>query len=108
MRYSGFNHQEQVIVSKLRIGHSRLNSTLFMLGKHLTGYCSLCEEMETVEHVLMSCRKFIREKGVMFAGLRKLGPVELRFTDVLESGVTMNGRQYLLAFLRGTGLLRKL
>ena len=75
-----------------------------MLGKHPTGHCSLCEEMETVEHVLMSCR----ERGVMFAGLRKLGPVELRFTDVLESGVTMNGRQYLLAFLRGTGLLRKL
>ena len=56
----------------------------------------------------MSCRKFIREKGVMFAGLRKLGPVELRFTDILESGVTMNGRKYLFAFLRGTGLLRKI
>ena len=90
------------------IGYSRLHSTLFILGKHLTGRCSLCEEMETVEHVLMSCSEYIRERGVMFAGLRKLGLVELRFTDVLESGVTMNGKQYLFAFLKGTGLFRKL
>ena len=79
-----------------------------MLGKHPTGHCSFCEVMETVEHVLMSCRKYIREREVMFAGLRKLGVFECRITDVLESGVIMNGRKYLFAFLKGTGLFRKL
>ena len=107
MSYSGFNRQDQVIVSRLRIGHSRLNGTLFILGKHPTGQCNVCEVMETVEHVLLSCRKYSRERGVMFAGLRKLGLGEIKITDVLESGVIMTGRKYLFAFLKDTGVFRK-
>jgi len=46
-------HKEEVIFSRRRIGHTFLNSTLFILGKHQSGLCS-CQEPETVQHLLIS------------------------------------------------------
>ena len=62
----GIRHKEDVIISRMRIGHTFLNSTLFyfimfFLGKHQSGLCS-CQEPETVQHVLMSCRKYDRQR----------------------------------------------
>ena len=47
--------KEEVIIARLRIGHTFLNSTLFLLGKPQNGLCS-CQELETVHHVVMSCK----------------------------------------------------
>ena len=48
----GDNRAEQVVMSRIRIGHSKLNNTLNIIGTHPTGQCS-CGEMETVEHVIV-------------------------------------------------------
>lgn len=39
------------IMSRVRFGHTGLNSTLFRMAKHESGECS-CGELETVEHFL--------------------------------------------------------
>jgi len=51
---------EQVIMSRIRIGHRKLNNTLKIMGKHPTGQCS-CGERETVEHVMIACPRYGRE-----------------------------------------------
>ncbi len=46
----------QVIFTHLRTGHSNLNHTLHIIGKHNTGLCDVCLIEETVEHVLKKCK----------------------------------------------------
>ena len=51
--------KEVVASSRLRLGHTRLNSTLIIIIKKTqTDKCDVCKCKETVEHVLLSCRKF--------------------------------------------------
>lgn len=45
-----------------KMGHSRLNNTLNVIGKHPTEKCDYCQEKETVEHVLIQCRRYQRER----------------------------------------------
>ncbi len=40
------------MISRLRMGHTGLNSTLALMGKHENGMCDECDVSETVEHVL--------------------------------------------------------
>lgn len=47
------------------IGNSKLNSTLFIIGKHLSGRCSHCGER--VEHILITCRNYEEERRMMTA-----------------------------------------
>lgn len=64
-RNRGTKRKEQVIMSRLRIGHSHLNGTLLITGKHPTGICEQCQEAETVEHILITFRKFTQERQEM-------------------------------------------
>lgn len=49
---NGRNRKEEVIMTRMRLGHSRLNASLFIIGVHETGLCENCGEKETVEHVI--------------------------------------------------------
>lgn len=51
------SRREQVILTHLRTGHLNLNHTL-----HNTGLCEVCLIVETVEHVMMVCNVYEREK----------------------------------------------
>lgn len=42
----------QNIFTRLRVGHSQLNKSLILKGKHPTGNYDYCQETETVQHVL--------------------------------------------------------
>ena len=53
IRYSGQRKDEQILI-RLRLGHSALNKTMNLIGKHPTGLCEGCQVEETVEHVLMN------------------------------------------------------
>ncbi len=49
VRNSYGNRKEDIIISRLRIGHSNLNKSLQMIGKHDSGQCNKCGLPETVE-----------------------------------------------------------
>lgn len=53
--------RDDTVISRLRIGHSSLKS-LQMTGKHESGQCHHCGLPETVEHVLIHCRAYERER----------------------------------------------
>ncbi len=49
---SDFKRRE-VIIARLRLGHSSLNGNLHEIRKHPSGLCGFCGEIETVEHILL-------------------------------------------------------
>jgi len=52
------NRREETTMNRLRTGHSKLNSTLRIMGKHPTGFCEDCQTPEKVEHAIVNCRKY--------------------------------------------------
>lgn len=46
MRSAGRNRREERVISRLRVGHTGLNKTLCIIGKHNTGKCDYCGEMK--------------------------------------------------------------
>lgn len=46
----------------MRFGHTGLNSTLLLIGKHNSGKCGYCGEEETLAHVGLQCWKYKVER----------------------------------------------
>jgi len=61
-RVTGRKRREGIIFTRLRIGHCGLNKYLHIVGKHISGRCEFCENIETVEHVIFECQKYERER----------------------------------------------
>ena len=59
---SYINRQEEVWFYRMRIGHTALNINLFIMKKHASGNCEVCGVREDVEHVLLSCERFYRQR----------------------------------------------
>lgn len=69
----GNNRREQVIMTRLRLGHCGLASSLHVIGKHQNGLCENCKRKETVVHVLMECSKYTVQRRVLFSRILELG-----------------------------------
>ena len=54
----GRNQREEIILTRLRIGHTGLKHTLSKIRKHPTGLCSQCTQPETVQHILLEGSKY--------------------------------------------------
>lgn len=61
-RENNRNKKEEDIISRMRFGHTGLNSTLKIIGKHENGMCEVCNISETIEHVIINCDRY-KEKG---------------------------------------------
>lgn len=72
------------IISRMRMGHTGLNSTLFIIGKHNTGMCECGKDRETVEHIVCRCEKYIRNRKIS----RKL---KMKDTEMLNLRSLFNG-----------------
>ena len=59
------------------MGHIRLNKTLNVIGKYPTGKCDYCLESETVEHVLLPCGPYQREREMLRSSMREKGIQEI-------------------------------
>jgi len=92
------------MITRLRIGHSKLNGTLCILGKHPTGLCDECQEEETVSHIFMSCRKFTQERQELKHNLQEIVIGQYNVKNILEYGKSERGKKYLFYFIKRTGL----
>ncbi|KXJ82643.1 hypothetical protein RP20_CCG011652 [Aedes albopictus] len=86
------NWREQVILSRLRTGHSRISHN-FSGGSTFRKICDTCNILNTVEHVLCECPKleYLRTS-------HQLGSI----TDVLQNHETSEAK--LITFLKEAGL----
>lgn len=103
-RVQGGSRRDEVVMTRLRLGHCALNGTLRVIGKHGTGLCEVCqEEEETVEHVLLRCEGYSTERDVLRDGLERRGVKEFSVRNILGCGSRGQVGE-LLVFLKGTGL----
>lgn len=106
----GRNRKEEVILLRLRLGHTRLNSSLALVGRHDNGLCEYCSVKETVEHVLVHCRKYRQERSQLVQYLVSKGQEEMDLGYMLGIEVNRDGLGYreLMQFLESTGLSRRI
>lgn len=97
--------REEAIITRLRIGHTGLNKTLNMIGKHQTGKCECCGELESVEHVLLLCAAYEEERKKIKEAAKQ-ARVCFSLESILNESSKMYGR--VLVFLRETGLERRI
>ena len=89
------SRREQVVISRLRIGHTRLTHT-FILKQEPQTQCLTCQITCTVKHILIECKAFdvIRKRFFKVTSLTELFE-NIKIDDVLS-------------FLRETGLYEKI
>ncbi len=86
IRLGGGHRREEPVMTRLRLGHGALNKSLKMIGKHETGLCEWCQEEESVEHIIIRCRRYEVQRVIMRNNLRELGVQELTLKGVLSTG----------------------
>ena len=89
------SRREQVVISRLRIGHTRLTYS-FVLKQEPQPQCLTCQTTCTVKHILIECRTF----AVIWKRFFKVD----NLTDLFEN-VKIND---ILSFLRETELYQKI
>lgn len=102
------NRREETIVTRLRIGHNKLNSTLHIMGKHPTGFCDQCQIPETVEHVLINCSKYGLQRVDMIKDMGKIGLTGRGVKSIMDCSRSEQGVKYLIRFLTKTGLMTRI
>ena len=89
------SRREQVVISRLRIGHTRLTHS-FVLKQEPQPQCLTCQTTSTVNHILIECRTF--------AVIRKRFFKVNNLTDLFEN-VKIDD---ILSFLKETELYQKI
>ncbi|XP_057691989.1 uncharacterized protein LOC130915851 [Corythoichthys intestinalis] len=105
-RRLGRSRREEVVLSRMRIGHTGLNDSLHRIGKHKDGKCKHCGERETVEHILMVCGKYGEQRD-RFRMVLHQAEETFGMGNVLQMK-RANIQKGLIKFLRDTGLLDRI
>uniref|UniRef100_A0A3B5LBM3 Dynamin-binding protein n=1 Tax=Xiphophorus couchianus TaxID=32473 RepID=A0A3B5LBM3_9TELE len=100
-RFRGINRMEKITISRIITGKSFLKGTLFKMGKFLTGLCNWYNTKETMQHVFISCRKYVNQRLLSIEiGFNR----ELKFEDVVAQLNSNKGKGMFFVFLN-TGVL---
>lgn len=102
------SRRDDTIISRIRIGHTRLNYYLHMLGKSETDGCIHCGVAETVEHVLVQCQAYNEERAQLVEDLKEL-KVQLAIKDLFQSAqIQPKVYTILFKYLRDTRLINRI
>ncbi|KAM3606960.1 uncharacterized protein V6R79_000107 [Siganus canaliculatus] len=97
--------RDDIVLTRIRLGHCGLASGLRVVGKHPDGLCQ-CGSPETVQHVILSCSKYARERRQLFIELSELGLSRFSLKSMFgaEQSDTESVGKAVLRFLRSSGL----
>ena len=105
------NRREEIIMTRLRVGHTYLNDTLHLIGKKSNNKSEGCGEKENVEHVLMNCRTYESERENLKRIVGRTGK-EWSLKGILgNEGNIMDiyrVRKALFTFLKNTRLINRI
>ena len=59
------------MIYRLRLGHVGVNQYLYRFNMSNTENCSYCQESETIEHLLVACRKYQEQRRKLKERLKK-------------------------------------
>lgn len=91
-------------ISRLGFGHTRLNSTLFEIGKHNSGVLSA---RETLEHVMLCCQKYDAERKELIFNLKEM-KVNYDLRDLLQIRSGEKCYPLLFQYRRKTKLIERI
>jgi ribonuclease HI len=57
IKYSDLSRITEVQISRFRLGVVNTNHRLFVMGKHPNGFCDTCQTKDSIEHLLLECKK---------------------------------------------------
>jgi len=100
----GNSRREQEMFSRIRLGHTRLNSSLHTIGKHPTGNCEICNQSETVEHALFECTKYSNQRLALRNGLEKVGIKQMEISNIFSNNSGKLVLKNMPYYLQQTGL----
>lgn len=100
------NRREEAVITRMRIGHTGLNASLYKIGKHPDGKCDYCDKEETVQHVLMECGRYVEERKALLNILKKEGKT-LTLGNLLGDTVKTTRKQ-LIRYLKETGIVLRM
>lgn len=69
--YANLPRRSCSILTQLRTGHIGLNRFLFRINAVTSPLCALCRTPETVDHFILHCRRFTKERHVLRKTLKK-------------------------------------
>lgn len=64
---NSLKRKEQVIIHRIRIGHTRLTHSHLMEGRSNPSLCNFCSQELTVKHFMIQCRRFSRIRRRFFS-----------------------------------------
>ncbi len=100
------DRREETVISRLKLGHCLLNKTLKLIGKHDTGMCEVCQEEESVEHVVLRCSRYDVQRELMRNKLREMEVQDITLKGLLSTQHRAQTR-ILMDFLRDTGVVNR-
>ena len=106
-RSSNRSKGEEDALSRMRLGHTRLNNTLAIIKKHADGKCQFCDSPETLEHVICHCPCYQTERETLIEQLRR-AKLRLNLMEILKLGSGHICYNYVFRFLRDTGLIHRI
>ena len=90
----------EVILTRLRIGHTRLTHGYLMSTPHdPVPYCNSCNVILSVQHILSECTDFSRERTIYFN--------DFTLTDILGDSPRFSVNR-ILSFLRNIRIIHKI
>ncbi len=105
-REMGKNRREETVITRLRIGHTGLNKTMHLIGKHTNGLCTHCNQPESVKHIIIECHAYENKRIILKVVFEKY---KLKFTleNILGKALRKTHVQ-LNVHLKETGLLERI
>ncbi|XP_015260458.1 PREDICTED: uncharacterized protein LOC107104854 [Cyprinodon variegatus] len=100
----GKSRREQGMFSRIRLGHTRLNASLHVIGKHPTGKCDMCSQPETIEHVLFEYIKYASQRIDLRKGLEHEGIKQLDIKNIFSNKSRKTVLKIMSSYLQQTGL----
>ena len=99
------NRREEVILARLRIGHTRLTDAYRFILKSKAPKCEACNSVLTVLHILVVCPKFVAERRLYFPLLDSLPSAEQsKKLSLILSESDVFSAQAVFGFLNATGV----
>ena len=99
--------RDNIVMTRLRLGHCGLASYLNVIGKHPDGLCQ-CGQVETIQHVMFSCGKYRTERRQLFKDLADQGLEVYSFKSIFAADANFqNVGRAVLSFLHSTKLYAK-
>lgn len=109
------DRRAETALHRLRVGHAGLNGHLHRIRVVETGECEECQVPETIEHYLLHCPRYLRQRILMSARLRF---VNINITQLSIKLLLGGSAEYykqrkqilkiLIKFLKSTGRIKNM